>query len=424
MNIIKGTQKNAANQSAHIKSSFSRFEASLVVILFLLFWIALIIFSFLSPPIVIQEDLFYPFSSTEKSFKVFYFLFNKINFYHRKVKVECAFIRHQEKPLPQLKMINHVKESIFFSADLNFLFENISDLEYDQEIVFAKNEYKSNSYSYFVEQKYPNPYINLTLIYQTNFSEIAGFNFKLTQGDYNVQYLLARGKFFLFMISFYLIFICIKNTDIKNTVFYKLILFLEIFSCLSLNPLYDLFGFKCFYIPTPFFIWGFFFAFRIFSLALLKSLYNTEQYRSYINFFKYFIYLYTIIEFKEVYDQTSIIYCSSSSFESKFYDLLIKSFHILYFVFAIIYCSKIFYCQKRIDLVQIIWSSNIALFIYAFSAFTSFLVNIVFPMFYDRPIMNLIFQTFLYQFTLYTSVFVYHQLVNRYIVDLYNCVSM
>lgn len=423
MNVIKGTQRNASNQSAYIKISFSKLEASLIVILFLLFWIALIIFSFLSPPIVYQEDLFYPFSSTERAFKVFYFLFEQINFYHRKVKVECTFVRHQEKPLPQLKMSNHVKESIFFSPDPNFLFENTSDIEYDQEIFFAKNEYKSNSYSYFVEQKYPNPYINLTLIYKTNFSEIAGFNFNLSQGNYNVQFLLARAKFFLFLISFYLTFICIKNTDIKNTAFYKLIIFLELLSCLSLNPLYDFLGFSFLYIPIPFFIWGFFFMFRIFSLTFLKSLNNTNQYRSYITFFKYFIYIYSIIEFKEVYDQTSMIYCSYATSENKLYNWLIKSFHILYFVFSIIFCTKIFFSQKIVDSVQIIWSSNIALFIYISSLLTSFLVNIVLPSFYDRPIMSLIFQSILYQITLHTSVFVYHQLVNRYAIDLYKYVS-
>ena len=254
MKIIRGAKHHTSKSTLptlFFQGSFSSFETFIMLVSFLILCIVLLIVSILSPPIITQENYFYPFSSYNKTSKTFNFLFENFLFLHRSIQLDCEFVRHHEGPLPQLKLGNHVTESIFIGEDPELLVENYSELEYDQEIFFNQNDRKSNIHSFFLEQQKKNHFINLSLVYDSNFTEIAGFNFFFSYGNHNVQLFLSISKYLLFLLTCILIFSITKNTDIKNTKFYRLIIILEILSCLSLNPLYDTFGFTILNFIAP-----------------------------------------------------------------------------------------------------------------------------------------------------------------------------
>ncbi|KAK8838819.1 hypothetical protein M9Y10_032858 [Tritrichomonas musculus] len=428
MKIIQGSSIHQSDQSLSspalfFQGPFSKIKILIMLVPFYIFIFTFFVTSFLSLPVIHEESFFYPFSpGSDKTIKTFDFVFKRFCFYHRFLQLDCAFVRHHEGPLPTRKMMNHVTQHVFLGKVPNIFIENRTDVEYDQEIIFKKDDYQSNTYSFYLDENFAYPFINLSFIYETNFSEIAGFNFKFSQGNFNVQFLSAESQKFLFFITLFLLYTNLRSTSIRNTTAYKLILILEILSCLSLNPLYTTFTYPFLKLPIPLFICAFFFSFRLFSIYLLEVTLASGhlKIRSFIKSMKTFISIYSFFELKEIYDRYLFVFHPNQTSRFTIFNCLMICFHFTYFIFGIKFCLKLIENQKNVTTFHITWSFYIILVVYCTSLFTSFCTNVLLAIFWIRPIIDSIAPVMIYRFSMHISVFIYHQITMKYAVELEN----
>ena len=369
-----------------------------------------------------KRSIFHPYTdnSTNKTLAV-PFIFRNLSYFGRFVHVEFGFVRHYHNNLPRRELISNVYEYSGYGKNFVLLVNN-SEKEFQQSIIFDEGNYASHNYSIDFINLNSYDFINYTLVYNNiDTTDIAGLNYYYFHANYPIQCFLDVAKFsFLLSLIFsiysyyedivFYIEINSENGNKKFSKFQKTTLFLGLTAIFSLNPLSLILHFSVVRYATPFFISFFYLIFRIYSIDFLRITFANDYsyFKNHEKKFKIFTIIYTLLEFKDIWNLEHSFYVfNPSSFEKSIISWIMIIIHLVYGYIGFNYAHRLYKSQKQITSFSVNLSFYLIYIIYTVSLFTTILVNCILNIILPYTIVDTVFPTFLFHFSYIASAIMY-----------------